>query len=347
MRGTDHLNFLNSYGCDVVAVNCSSLRVLKLIESPPLLTGRLLSRPSVQEALERWALSRNERRITAMSKEFDVVYLTKITSCDFVRALRSATDARLVLDIFDALWLNPEVRDDFSDLLKIVDAVTTDNPVTAGYIRQYTENCFVVPDVVPLDRFHTNRNRISDNLCDTVTLGWIGSRGTVHNLYVIWEALEELFPRFPQLRLRLVGTGRQPIALPPFCRVDFSARESYDEAQMIDEVSKMDVGLFPMQNTERSQYRGVLKACIYMSGGAAVVASPIGEIPDLIHDGTNGMLARTTDEWIRKLEQLVVDADLRKQLATAGLETVRCKIRRDDSRQQLRNVLLDSDRPGK
>jgi glycosyltransferase involved in cell wall biosynthesis len=92
---------------------------------------------------------------------------------------------------------------------------------------------------------------------------------------------------------------------------------------MVREVLGMDIGLFPLFNIEESAIRGVLKATIYMGGEAAVIASPRGQVPELIRDGVNGMLASSNQEWIQKLEKLITDHELRRKLASAGLQTVR------------------------
>ena len=178
----------------------------------------------------------------------------------------------------------------------------------------------------------------------TITLGWIGSPSTLHNLYLIWEPLEKLFARHDNLHLRLVGTGPDfSKFLPPFERVRFSCRSRYGQAEMIEEVLKMDVGLFPLQDVEASRTRGVLKATVYMSGGAAVVCSPIGQCVDLIQEGVNGFLAATPEEWVRKIERLVESTALRQTVARNGLEQVRREFTVEKSFDKLIAV-LDPDR---
>jgi glycosyltransferase involved in cell wall biosynthesis len=112
----------------------------------------------------------------------------------------------------------------------------------------------------------------------------------------------------------------------------------YDTQQMIDEILNMDIGLFPLFDVEDSRIRGFLKALVYMSGETAVVASPRGQIPELIQDGINGMLADSSSEWVEKLDLLINDAVLRKRIAAGGLETAR----RDFSLEKSFEGLLDA-----
>jgi glycosyltransferase involved in cell wall biosynthesis len=303
---------------------------LRLIVSRPWLRGRLL----------RWGTTASERRILKLAGEVDVVYLAKVLSYPFIRAVCSKTKARVVYDFGDAMWLANDNQDEFNNILKIVDAVTTDNDVTADYIRRFNANCTVIPDAPVLEAFDKRRTELGNKQNDCITLGWMGSPGTAYNLYLIWDALEDLFARHSNLHLRLVGTGNNLQLLPPFEKVRFSCRPFYNQAEMVEEVFSMDVGLFPLQNVERSRTRGVFKATNYMCGEAVVVASPVGQSADFIEDGVNGMLAGSTQEWIDKIELLINDAALRRRLAQNGLETVRASFRVDQSFAKLKQVLL-------
>jgi glycosyltransferase involved in cell wall biosynthesis len=128
--------------------------------------------------------------------------------------------------------------------------------------------------------------------------------------------------------------------VPEFEHVKFSCVPFYDQAKMVEEVFGMHVGLFPLQDVERCRMRGVFKATNYMSGEAAVVVSPVGQCPEFIEDGVNGMLAATKEEWIEKLEQLIYDAPLRRRLVENGLACVRENFRVDQSFAKLKEVLV-------
>ena len=195
----------------------------------------------------------------------------------------------------------------------------------------------MIPDCPQVEWF--DKRRSPRRSSDVVTIGWIGTPNTVHNLFVAWEALEHLFARHANLHLRLVGVGPDHRWLPPFERVTYSTRSRYSQAEMIDEVQKMDIGIFPLQDVEDSRARGVLKATVYMAGEAAVVCSAVGQCRDLIQDGINGFLATSTAEWERKLDALITDRDLRARLARAALDMVRKEFTVERSFSKLLPVL--------
>jgi glycosyltransferase involved in cell wall biosynthesis len=104
---------------------------------------------------------------------------------------------------------------------------------------------------------------------------------------------------------------------------------------MVKEVLAMDIGLFPLFNTEEALMRGALKATVYMSGGAVAVCRNLGESRELIEDGVNGVLAEGPEEWFAKLEHLVLDGDRRRAIAAAGLRTIRERFTREQCLESL------------
>jgi glycosyltransferase involved in cell wall biosynthesis len=60
-----------------------------------------------------------------------------------------------------------------------------------------------------------------------------------------------------------------------------------------------------------------------MALGIPTIMSPVGVNTEIISDGTNGMLATTTEEWVSKLEQLIASAELRKNMGSAAVQTVK------------------------
>ena len=299
----------------------------------------------------------NELRLVRLAASCDAVYMCKVQSPRLIGLLRRRTKARLVLDFGDAVWmprygsrssgqyssssapLSGDENPEFSALLPMLDAVTTDNELTAAYVRRFNPNCTVVPDSPQIEKFDEARGKALKNTDGTVTLGWIGSQSTAYNLFLIWEALERLSAKHPDLNLRLVVTGNDMRLIPPFEKVRYSCVEKYTQEEMIREVLKMDIGLFPLQDVEASRVRGVLKASVYMSGEAAVISSPVGQCADFIKDGVNGLLAADDGEWERKLDLLIRDKQLRQKLVKGGLETVRGKLTLDRAFETLRPVI--------
>jgi glycosyltransferase involved in cell wall biosynthesis len=289
-------------------------------------------------AVGRVASIVREDAILRMAHEYDVIWLTKVTSPSFISRLRKATSARIVLDLVDAIWLGARDSDRLSTAIQSADWVTTDNDFTAGFLGRYHAHCTVIPDPPQVECFDRRRGQVAKRQGRT-TIGWIGSPQTLYNLYEAWSALELLFREFPGVELRLIGAGRDKRLIPPFENVRYTTIQSYTQPQMVDEALALDIGIFPLQATDASRARGVLKATVYMAGQAAVVASPVGTVGEVVRPGETGLLAHTGDDWLDALRTLVTDRVLREGLAARGLELVRREFSLERCFDKLHGVL--------
>lgn len=268
-----------------------------------------------------------EEQIIEMSSGFQVVYLLKVPSIYLVKELRKRSRAKVVFDLTDALWKPFHRRQGWRDLEKIlmnVDAVFSDNEYTSAYGRKYNRNVFIIPACTHVERFDEMRLITPTRQDDKVVIGWVGSTGTVAALAAIQEPLEILFARYPNLELRVLGCDAT--VLPHFENVRFTTLPNYDEDDMIREVLRMNIGVFPPPlDLEDYRIRGALKGLIYMTGGIPAVCQNEGDCRRVVQDGVTGMLASTTEEWMEKLEILIKSPTLRLEMGSRALEAVRDK----------------------
>lgn len=277
-------------------------------------------------ALEGVVRRTNDLRALRLARDADVVQLIKVDSVGLVHALRRVTDARLVFDLADALWLPAHANafGDVKEILSSVDAVTCDNSYGIAYARRFNPAVHLWPPASQVEFFDARRRHVAKDP-SKIVLGWVGSPGTASSLYLILESLEDLFRRHQNLHLRLVGVPPEHEILRRFEHISYSCVAAYDRDEMVDEVLRLDIGLFPMYDLEESTTHGITKALVYLAGGAAVVASPIGECTKLVSDGENGFIASGRHAWTERLERLVRDEDLRRRFADAGIAKMRAE----------------------
>jgi len=281
----------------------------------------LVHRP-VAAYTRRWE-QRREDEIVKQAAGVDLVYLVKVPHLPLYQRLRALDGPRVIMDFNDGLWLPSFQAAGWRDLDAILAAahgVIAENEHVAGYARRHNANVHVVPDSPQLDRFDRRRSDIKRDPAKVV-FGWVGSPENVGSLFRIWEPLEALMRRAPNVELRVLGADRHQ--LPRFESVRWSCLPRFDQARMIDETLAFDIGLFPMFHTGDGLARGNLKAMIYMSGGAAALCEDYGENRTLIADGVNGVLASTPEQWLDKMTWLASDRAARERIAAAGLETIR------------------------
>ncbi len=80
----------------------------------------------------------------------------------------------------------------------------------------------------------------------------------------------------------------------------------------------MDVGIMPLFDDPWARGKCAMKAIQYMGVGLPAVVSPVGANRDVVQDGVSGFHAATEEEWVRALERLLDDGDLRHSHGSRG-----------------------------
>jgi glycosyltransferase involved in cell wall biosynthesis len=192
--------------------------------------------------------------------------------------------------------------------------VMAGNPYLAEYTRQVNDRVTIVPTTIDTEKYTVDARR-SDGL---PVIGWSGSYSTVQHLDTLRGALQRLAREVP-FRLRVIGTPKYELE-----GVEVEALPWRSESE-VEDLKRMDVGVMPLPDDKWSKGKCGLKALQYMALGIPTVCSPVGVNTDIIHDGENGFIAGSEDEWVEKLAALLRSGDLRDRLGLAGRATVEAR----------------------
>jgi glycosyltransferase involved in cell wall biosynthesis len=205
----------------------------------------------------------------------------------------------------------------------LCDAVFTENVIATAYAAQYNTCIVRLAACTQTEKFDEIRTVIQKRADEKVVVGWIGSDSTINAIYSIAPQLERLSAKFPQVELRLLINGK--ITLDERLRnIRYSTLTNYSEADMVREALTMDIGIFPSPSDLRDyEIRGALKAMIYMSAGVPAVCLNAGDAARIISDGENGMLVDHPDEWVSKIEALILNPALRESMGVKALGYIR------------------------
>ncbi len=269
---------------------------------------------------------KQEDKIVQMANNYDLVYIVKSMGFSLYHRLIALKGPRIIIDINDAVWLPSFGWNDLPETLAVVDGVVCENNYVANYAQKYNSKVFVIPDSPQIELFDHFRGKVKPNP-QRITLGWIGGSQNLGPLFQIYEPLEALFKKYSHLHLRIVGADYSKLTR--FKHVRYTCRPSFNQEQMVEEVFGFDIGLFPLYHNDDGLARGTLKAMVYMSGEASIVAENYGENPSLINDGVNGFLASSNKEWYDKLEFLITNPTQRLRMAEQGLKTIRQEFTRN------------------
>jgi glycosyltransferase involved in cell wall biosynthesis len=200
-------------------------------------------------------------------------------------------------------------------LCRLAAHVIAGNPYLAEYARRVNERVTIIPTTIDTEKYTVAHHKPAN---DPPVIGWTGSYSTVQYLDMLRGALQRLTKR-ERFRLRVIGTNSYQLE-----GVEVEAMPWRSETELAD-LRPFDIGVMPLPDNRWSRGKCGLKMLQCMALGLPTVCSPVGVNIDIIKDGENGMIARTEDEWVEKLAQLLRSAELREHLGTAGRATVEAK----------------------
>jgi glycosyltransferase involved in cell wall biosynthesis len=210
---------------------------------------------------------------------------------------------------------NPERIEAHLDLVRHCNAVTASTKYLGNKMKLHSNNVYVLPNCIYPGEWEKRYPRIHSGL----TVGWIGSPSHISDLRLLIEPLRILAAKYPKVKFVFGGfcipeikqvLGDQMIGL------DRVPIENYPSM-----VQQIDIGLAPLVDSEFNHSKSNIKFLEYTMGGAAVVASPV-EPYLCINHAMNGYLARTTEDWVRYVGQLIRNRDLRGRVASEAKQWV-------------------------
>jgi glycosyltransferase involved in cell wall biosynthesis len=227
----------------------------------------------------------------------------------------------IVLDFDDAIYLgDTSIANGWSRVLKVkgkteaicrlASHVTVGNEFLARFARRHARAVTVVPTTIDTDLYEVRPRRENPR----PVVGWSGSATTLPYLATLEAALQRLRERH-EFELHVIGgetqIGRVPVCCKPW--------RPYSE---VEDLRGFDVGLMPLSDDEWSRGKCGLKALQYMALGTPPVVSPVGVNTSIVQDGVNGFHARTEEEWVDRIAQLLTDESLRRRMGEEARRTV-------------------------
>ena len=94
------------------------------------------------------------------------------------------------------------------------------------------------------------------------------------------------------------------------------------ESTEVDDLTRIDIGLYPLPDEPWVYGKSGLKALQYMALGIPTVASAVGMNFKVIEDGTSGFLVKNDREWITTVTRLIDDPALRARVGEASRSRV-------------------------
>ena len=281
---------------------------------------------------------------------FDLVYVHQWTTpygfslYDFL--LRKSSK-KLIFDLEDFVILNKtsikstskfvsffrfNSRTNF--MIKYSDHVITSSPTLNQYCKEinkkesatYISSSINTNRFVPSDSFESRQE---------ITLGWTGTFSSIPYLDLIGDVLKELSKTHP---FKLIVISNCAYKLSGVnCEVINWSKENE-----VKDLQKIDIGLYPLENSSWVMGKSGLKALQYMSFAIPTVATNVGTSKLIIKNNTNGFLVDSNDEWLKILKDLIENSDLRKRIGEEARKTILKNYSTDVIKHEYLNVIKNT-----
>jgi tetratricopeptide (TPR) repeat protein len=155
---------------------------------------------------------------------------------------------------------------------------------------------------------------------ETINIGWLGSSGQLEDVVAIRRIIIRILREFPYTQIVITGNSQtyRLFESVPENRRMFLPPVPPEELPYL--LSQIDILLVPLRN---QPYNQSLSDKILVEAGVKQIPWIASPIPSFQDWQAGGIIADTLDEWHLNLRQLVIDAEVRKNLGRSGFQAAK------------------------
>lgn len=229
---------------------------------------------------------------------------------------------KIIYDFDDAIWVKESAYNQrylaFKFLGKVSKIcrwsykITVGNAFLQAYASRYNKQVEVLPTVVNTDSVHHVLQQ-QDVLRPAV--GWTGSFSTLQYLAPLVPVLQRLQEKTDFMFYVIADRDPQlPLKNYRFIR--------WGSTTEIASLLHFHIGLMPLTDNDITRGKCGFKAIQYMSLGIPAIVSPVGVNPEIVDDGINGFVCTTEQEWEQRLEYLLQNKGVRKEMGEKARQKI-------------------------
>lgn len=204
-----------------------------------------------------------------------------------------------------------DVRNAVETYANFADLVTVTTEPLAEVFREFNPNVAILNNCVPALAFDG-----SPSTERRPRIGWVGGASHGRDVHLATEPVRRFIKRHPEWDFYLGATDYRPTFKVPLDRVIFEPwHHITDNDREFFESLDFDIGIAPLLDTKFAQSKSAVKAIEYGARGIPVVASDATAYRDYVVHGKNGFLAKNETEFLKYLELLASDDELRAEMS--------------------------------
>tara|TARA_Y100000813_G_C24085350_1_gene315484 strand:- start:61 stop:903 length:843 start_codon:yes stop_codon:yes gene_type:complete len=138
-------------------------------------------------------------------------------------------------------------------------------------------------------------------------IGWTGTFSSKQYIQSVEGILQELAKKL-DFQLHIIGNFDYQLSNVNLKVSQWSLEEEVKQMQTFD------IGIYPLPRNNWVDGKSGLKAIQYLSFGIPTVATNVGNTPNVITHGVDGLLVKTKKDWLYSLTELITNKELRREM---------------------------------
>lgn len=226
-------------------------------------------------------------------------------------------DKKYILDYDDAIYVwyrkFPILENKIKHLAENAHAVLVGNKWLFDYFCKINKNTFYIPTAIDISKYKPKKNQKINN---PVRIGWIGTPLSQVHLDDNIQIFRRIY--MPKFELWLMGTNKSYNLEDKGIVKCFkwSLRREKEFLQAID------IGIMPLAKGEFSEGKCGFKLLQYMASKVPCIASYSQANSDILEHGKAGLIANNEQDWIKAINELCLNEELRINLTEKAFERV-------------------------
>lgn len=206
------------------------------------------------------------------------------------------------------------------ELWKSATALTVSTQPLVEAYKEFNKNIHVLENYNDVEdwKFTKKKN-------DRIVIGWTVSQTHEADFAIIKPVIEKMWKKYGEKIIFAICGGLPPkIAegLPEKSYILTTGTRTMKDYHKKLADWGFDIGIAPLVKNTFNDGKSHGKWMEYAMYKIPAVASNFGPYKRVIEDGSTGLLAETTDEWVHALSRLVDDAALRQQIGQTAYDVV-------------------------
>jgi glycosyltransferase involved in cell wall biosynthesis len=211
----------------------------------------------------------------------------------------------------------PDVQDAVIGYSQAADLVTVSTEPLAEVMRQYNPNTVVLPNHIPAAMID-----LPPPQGERPAVGWAGGSSHGLDIQVIARPLRKFLERHRGWDAVLIGSDYRPTIRHPRCGYVPWTHITDDPAAYFRTLD-FDIGLAPVTWSAFNKSKSHIKCLEYAARGIPVIASDCDAYRDFVLHGVTGFLVKRDHEWLKYMEELAGDPQLRLDMGVKARELAR------------------------